>query len=60
MKKLTKKYALVYNEEAKMIIAKTENCSIEFPMYVGGNDIGVEFDTSQELEDYISENNLTE
>lgn len=60
MKILTKKYALVYDEESKTIIFKLNNNSPEFPTYPAGDSVGVEFDTLQELEDYISENNLTE
>ncbi|WP_379966956.1 hypothetical protein [Epilithonimonas sp. UC225_85] len=60
MKILTKKYALVYDEESKAIIFKLNNNSSEFPTYPAGDAVGVEFDTEQELEDYISEHNLTE
>lgn len=60
MEILTKKYALVYDQDSKMIILKLDNNSPEFPTYPAGNAVGVEFDTEQELEDYITENNLTE
>jgi hypothetical protein len=60
MKILTKKYVVVYDEENKVIIARIQNGSEEFPTIAGGDSAGVEFDTEQELEDYISEHNLTE
>lgn len=60
MKKLTKKYVLVYDQESKTIIFKLHSNSPEFPTYPAADAVGAEFDTEQELEDYISENNLTE
>ncbi|SDF85949.1 hypothetical protein [Epilithonimonas hungarica] len=60
MKIPTKKYALIYNGESKMIIFKINNNSPEYPTYPANGTIGVEFDTEQELDDYISENNLVE
>ena len=60
MKKLTKKYVLVYDEESKQIVFNLHNNSREFPTYPSGDFVGAEFDTEQELEDYISENGLVE
>lgn len=60
MKTLTKKHAVVYNQETKVIISRIQNGSRQFPTIPGGDDQSADFDTEQELEDYISENNLTE
>lgn len=60
MKILTKKYALVYHKESKTIIFKLNNNSQEFPTYPAGDAKSVEFDTEQEMEDYISKNHLIE
>jgi hypothetical protein len=54
--KLTKQYIVVYNEEKKIII-KADNNTETSP---GLGCYFAEFDTEQELEDYVSENNLTE
>lgn len=57
MKELTKSFIIVHKKDKSIIIKIKNNEGIT---YVGGNDTGVEFDTEQELDDYISENNLVE
>lgn len=57
MKELTKPFIIVYKTD-KSTIVKVENN--EGITYAGGDDIGAEFDTEQELEDYISEHGLVE
>lgn len=60
MKKLTKKYSIVYYKDSKLIVFKITNGSPEFPVFPAADTESEEFDTEQELEDYISENNLVE
>lgn len=54
--KLSKPYVVVYNEEKKIIIKLANNLET-FP---GLGCHSAEFDTEQELDNYISENNLVE
>ena len=53
--KLTKQFVVVYDEN-KSIISKSENNKETF---VGIDKQGVEFDSKEELEQFIIENNLT-
>ncbi len=60
MKKLTKKYSIVYYKDSKLIVFKITNGSLEFPVFPAADTESEEFDTEQELDDYIIENNLIE
>ena len=60
MKKLIKKYSIVYYKDSKLIVFKITNGSLEFPVYPAADTESEEFDTEQELEDYISEHDLVE
>lgn len=60
MKKLTKKYSIVYYKDSKLIVFKITNGSLEFPVFPAADTESEEFDTEQELDDYILENNLIE
>ncbi|MFC4686312.1 hypothetical protein ACFO4P_05095 [Epilithonimonas pallida] len=54
---LTKKCILVWDKEKYLIVNEVSNTGKVYP---GMETFYAEFDTEQELQDYISENNLVE
>lgn len=56
MKKLTKQFTVVYNEEGQIIV-KTDNNS---ETYVPEERLYAEFDTQEELDEFIVDNDLKE
>jgi len=57
MKILTKQFIVIYDGETKAIIVQLSDNATT---YCPNNYQSAEFDTEQELQDYISENNLVE
>lgn len=55
MKKLTKQFIVVYNNN-KIVVKSTTNSET----FVGNGNEGVEFDSNEELEEFIEQNNLTD
>jgi len=56
MKKLTKPFIVVYDENNSIIIKQIDNKET----YVGKDDTGMEFDTEDELDKFIADNDLKE
>ena len=51
---LTKKYKIVHDNKKNIIIKNDEDVKV----YVGSEKIGAEFDSKEDMEKYINDNNL--